>query len=119
MSQKNKEQIEVVGTVKAIVERMEIWGIERLIPSARNARTHSPAQIAELAGSIAAFGFMAPVLVDSAGMIIAGHCRVLAARQLHLDRIPVIVAEHLSESEKRAYAIADNKIALNAETMNF
>jgi DNA modification methylase len=100
--------------VKAIVERMELWAIERLIPSARNARTHSGAQIAELAGSITAFGFMAPVLVDSAGMIIAGHCRVLAARQLRLDRIPVIVADHLSETEKRAYAIADNKIALNA-----
>jgi DNA modification methylase len=113
MSQKEKEQI-VVGPVKAIVERMEIWPIERLIPSARNARTHSAAQIAELAGSIVAFGFMAPVLVDSAGIIMAGHCRVLAARQLRLDRIPVIVADHLSETEKRAYAIADNKIALNA-----
>jgi DNA modification methylase len=100
--------------VTAMVKHLEIWGIERLIPSARNARTHSAAQIAELAGSIAAFGFMAPVLVDSAGMIIAGHARVLAARQLHLDRIPVVVADHLNETEKRAYAIADNKIALNA-----
>lgn len=111
MTEKN-EQIAV--PVRAVVERMEIWAIERLIPSARNARTHSAAQIAELAGSIKAFGFMAPVLVDSAGIIIAGHCRVLAARQLRLDRIPVIVADHLSETEKRAYAIADNKIALNA-----
>ena len=114
MSKKIEETDEVVGPVRVIVASMEIWAIERLIPSARNARTHSAAQIAELAGSIAAFGFMAPVLVDSAGMIIAGHCRVLAARQLRLDRIPVIVADHLSETEKRAYAIADNKIALNA-----
>jgi ParB-like chromosome segregation protein Spo0J len=101
-----------VGTVKAIVERMEIWAIERLIPSARNGRTHSAAQVAELAGSIAAFGFMAPILVDSAGIIIAGHCRVLAARQLRLGRVPVVVTDHLNETERRAYAIADNKIAL-------
>ena len=114
MSQKNRERIEVAGTVKAIVERMEIWAIERLIPSARNARTHSAAQVAELAGSIAAFGFMAPILVDSAGIIIAGHCRVLAARQLRLGRVPVVVTDHLNETERRAYAIADNKIALNA-----
>jgi ParB-like chromosome segregation protein Spo0J len=106
--------IDGAALVKPMVERLEIWEIERLIPSARNARTHSPAQIAELAGSIAAFGFMAPVLADSAGGIIAGHGRVLAARQLGLSRVPVILADHLSETEKRAYAIADNQIALHA-----
>jgi DNA modification methylase len=94
--------------------QVEIWGIERLIPSARNARTHTDCQVAEIAGSIAAFGFMSPVLVDAQGIIIAGHGRVLAARKLQLDRVPVIVVEHLTESEKRAFAIADNKIALNA-----
>jgi ParB-like nuclease family protein len=101
-------------TPKAMVDKLEIWEISRLIPCARNARTHSDGQIAEIAGSIAAFGFMTPVLVDGAGVIIAGHGRVLAARQLKLDKVPVTVADHLTEAEKRAYAIADNKIALNA-----
>ena len=101
-------------TPKPMADKVEIWDLDRLIPYARNARTHSEAQIAEIAGSIAAFGFMTPVLVDSAGVVIAGHGRVLAARQLKLDKIPVIVVEHLSEGERRAYAIADNKIALNA-----
>lgn len=99
---------------RPMADQVEIWPIERLIPSARNARTHSDGQIAEIAGSIAAFGFMVPVLVDRDGMIIAGHGRILAARKLALDRVPVIVVDHLSEAEKRAYAIADNKIALNA-----
>jgi ParB-like chromosome segregation protein Spo0J len=99
---------------KAVIEKLEVWEIARLIPNARNARTHSDAQVAEIAGSILAFGFMVPVLVDSAGLIIAGHGRVLAARRLKLDRVPVIIADHLSGAEKRAYAIADNRIALNA-----
>jgi DNA modification methylase len=99
---------------KPMAERIEFYDIDRLIPSARNARTHSEAQIAEIAGSIAAFGFIVPVLVDPDGGIIAGHGRVLAARKLNLQRIPVIVATHLAETEKRAYAIADNKIAMNA-----
>ena len=99
---------------RPMVEKVEIWGIERLIPSAHNARTHSEGQVAEIAGSIVAFGFMVPVLVDRAGLIIAGHGRVLAARKLNLEKVPVIVADHLTDSEKRAYAIADNKIALNA-----
>ncbi len=88
--------------------------MERLIPSARNTRTHSPEQVAELAGSLKAFGFMVPVLVDPEGVIIAGHARVLAARKVNLERVPVVVIQHLTASEKRAYAIADNKIALNA-----
>jgi hypothetical protein len=101
-------------TPKPMVDKVEIWELSRLIPYARNARTHSETQIAEIAGSIAAFGFMTPVLVDSTGVIIAGHGRVLAARKLKLDKIPVIVVDHLTEGERRAYAIADNKIALNA-----
>jgi DNA modification methylase len=95
-------------------DRIDIIALEHLIASARNARTHSDQQIAELAASIRAFGFMVPVLVDREGIIIAGHARVLAARQLGLERVPVIVVSHLSESEKRAYALADNKLALNA-----
>jgi len=101
-------------TLKAMADKIETWDIARLIPSARNARTHSEKQIAELAGSIASFGFIVPVLVDGKGVILAGHARVLAARQLKLTRVPVIVVDHLTEKEKRAYAIADNKIALNA-----
>src|SRR5712691_3937511 len=85
-----------------MVERIEIWDIQRLIPSARNARTHSDAQVAEIAGSMAAFGFIVPVLVDANGVIIAGHGRVLAARKLKLERVPVIVADHLTDAEKRA-----------------
>src|SRR5689334_8540020 len=99
---------------KPTADHVEVWDLVRLIPSAHNARTHSAGQVAEIAGSIAAFGFMVPVLVDRSGGIIAGHGRVLAARQLELARIPVIVVDHLTETEKRAYAIADNKIALNA-----
>jgi DNA modification methylase len=95
-------------------DRIDIIALEHLIASARNARTHSDQQIAELAASMKAFGFMVPVLVDREGILIAGHARVLAARQLGLERVPVIVVSHLTESEKRAYAIADNKIALNA-----
>jgi len=94
---------------KATVEKLELWDLARLIPNARNARTHSDTQIAEIAGSIAAFGFMTPVLVDGTGVIIAGHGRVLAARQLRLDRVPVIVVEHLNDAEKRAYAIAGQR----------
>jgi ParB-like chromosome segregation protein Spo0J len=94
--------------------KIGIWRLEQLIPSTRNARTHSEGQIAEIAASIAAFGIMVPMLVDSAGVIIAGEGRFLAAQKLKLAKVPVIVVEHLTEAEKRAYAIADNKIALNA-----
>jgi DNA modification methylase len=93
---------------------IESWPIERLIPSARNARTHSPAQVAQIAASIAAFGFNNPILTDPAGGIIAGHGRVLAARQLALSHVPVIVLGHLSENQKRAFMLADNRIALDA-----
>jgi len=101
-------------TLRAIPDRLEFFAIERLIPNARNARTHSERQIRQLADSLSRFGFMVPVLVDEKGVIVAGHARVLAARQLKLERIPVIVVSHLSETEKRAFVLADNKIALNA-----
>ena len=99
---------------KPMASKIEAWEISRLIRNARNARTHSDKQIQELAGSIQAFGFIVPVLVDHAGIILAGHARVLAAQKLGLPRVPVIVVDHLDEKQKRAYAIADNKIALNA-----
>ena len=88
--------------------------VEALIPYARNARTHSDAQVAEIAASIRAFGWTNPVLVDGENGIIAGHGRLLAARKLGLDTVPVIELAGMSEAEKRAYILADNKLAMNA-----
>lgn len=88
--------------------------VETLIPYARNARTHSEAQVAQIAGSIKEFGFCNPVLIDKDGGIIAGHGRVLAAQKLGLKVVPTITLGHLSETQKRAYILADNKLALNA-----
>jgi DNA modification methylase len=85
-----------------------------LIPYARNPRTHSDAQIAQIAASIREFGFTNPVLVDGQNGIIAGHGRVMAARKLGLEQIPVIELAHMSEAQKRAYIVADNQLALNA-----
>src|SRR5262245_36916004 len=93
---------------------IERWPLERLIPHARNARTHSDAQVAQIAASIAEFGFVNPVLVGDDGVIVAGHGRVLAARQLGLKEVPVIVLAHLSPTQRRALMIADNRIAENA-----
>ena len=85
-----------------------------LIPYARNPRTHTDAQVAQIAASIREFGWTNPVLVDDASGIIAGHGRVLAARKLALERVPVIELAHMSEAQKRAYVLADNQLALNA-----
>jgi len=78
---------------------MELWPIDRLIPYARNARTHSDAQIAQIAASIREFGFNSPILVDSHAGIIAGHARLLAARKLQLREVPVVVLDHLSQTD--------------------
>lgn len=88
--------------------------VEGLIPYAANARTHSAEQVGEIARSIEAFGFTVPVLVDEAGGIIAGHGRVMAAKKLGLADVPVMVASGWTDEQKRAYVLADNKIALNA-----
>ena len=93
---------------------IEHWPLDRLLPYAANARTHSDDQVAQIAGSIAAFGFNVPCLVDERGVLIAGHGRLLAARQLELETVPVLRLEHLSETQARAYRIADNRIAENA-----
>jgi DNA modification methylase len=85
-----------------------------LIPYERNARTHSDHQIRQIANSIAEFGFTNPILVDTEAGIIAGHARLLAARQLKLPQVPVIVLSHLSDAQKRAYILADNRLALDA-----
>jgi len=97
-----------------LVKRIEHWALDKLIPFARNPRTHSDAQVAQIAASIAAFGFNNPILVDTKAGIIAGHGRLLAARKLQLQEVPVIVLDHLSETQKRAYILADNQLALNA-----
>lgn len=88
--------------------------LEQLIPYVRNARTHSDSQVAQIAGSIAEFGFVNPVLISSDNIIIAGHGRLLAAKKLGLKTVPAIKLDHLTENQRRALAIADNKIAENA-----
>jgi DNA modification methylase len=97
-----------------MAQRIERWLLEKLIPWARNPRTHSDAQIAQIAASIEEFGFNNPILVDTNAGIIAGHGRLLAAQRLGLTEVPVIVLDHLTEAQKRAYIIADNQLALNA-----
>jgi DNA modification methylase len=97
-----------------MAERIELWPVERLVPYDKNPRTHSAEQIAQIAASITEFGFLNPILVDTASGIIAGHGRLQAAKQLALSVVPVVVLDHLSEVQKRAYVIADNKLALNA-----
>jgi DNA modification methylase len=92
---------------------IEQWPTKQLLPYAANARTHSDEQVAQIAASIAEFGFNAPCLVDDRGVLIAGHGRLLAARQLGLADVPVIRLGHLSDAQARAYRIADNRIALN------
>ena len=95
---------------------MQIQEVEvsKLIPYAKNSRTHDDAQIAQLAASITEFGWTNPILVDGDKGVIAGHGRLLAARKLGYDKVPVIELKHMTEAQKRAYVIADNKLALNA-----
>jgi ParB-like nuclease domain len=108
----NHERVSI--NLHSMAKQIELWVIEKLIPWARNPRTHSGAQIAQIAASIAEFGFNNPILVDTKAGIIAGHGRLLAARKLGLKEVPVIVLDHLTEAQKRAYIIADNQLALNA-----
>src|SRR6266705_2499006 len=97
-----------------MAKHIEHWPLDRLIPYARNPRTHSDTQVAQIAASIAEFGFNNPILVDTGAGIIAGHGRLLAARKLQLKEVPVIVLDHLTDAQKRAFIIADNKLAENA-----
>ena len=87
---------------------------EELIPYARNSRTHSDEQVAQIAASIKEWGWTTPILVDETGGIIAGHGRLLAARKLKMEQVPTIEASGWTDAQKRAYVIADNKLALNA-----
>jgi ParB-like chromosome segregation protein Spo0J len=91
----------------SMATHIELWPLDKLIPYATNPRTQSDAQVAQ----IAEFGFNNPILVDTNAGIIAGHGRPLAARKLQLREVPVIVLDYLSEAQKRAYVIADNRLA--------
>ena len=94
--------------------RLEFWPLDRLVPAARNARTHDKAQVAEIAGSIRAFGFANPILVGEDGDVVAGHGRLEAARALGLTEVPVVLLRNLTEIQRRQLMLADNRIALNA-----
>lgn len=97
-----------------LVQRIEHTPIEDLVPYAANARTHSEDQVSQIAASIKEFGFNNPVLIDIDNGIIAGHGRVMAAMKLGLDLVPTVTLDHLSDAERRAYILADNRLALNA-----
>lgn len=101
-----------MNNTKIQIEHVEV---SKLIPYARNSRTHSPSQIKQIAASIREFGFLNPVLIDASNTIIAGHGRVMAAEHLQLQSVPCVRHEHLTEAQRRAYVIADNKLATNAD----
>lgn len=97
-----------------LAKNLVLWSVDRLKPYDRNARTHSPEQVDQIAASIAEFGFTNPILVDTSDGIIAGHGRLMAAQKLGLTEVPVVVLDHLTDAQRRAYILADNKLALNA-----
>jgi DNA modification methylase len=101
-------------TSPVLASQIQLWPLDQLIPYERNARSHPDSQIAQIAASIGEFGFTNPIAVDPRGRIIAGYARYLAARKRQLKQVPVIVLEHLTETQQRAYRIADNQLALNA-----
>lgn len=94
-----------------LVDQVVHWPLERLIPYVNNARTHDDRQIAQIAASIAEFGFVNPILVGNDNVIVAGHGRLMAAQRLGLNEVPVIVLDHLSKTQRRALVISDNRIA--------
>lgn len=96
-------------------DRIERRRVDELVPYARNARKHSDAQVEQIAASIREFGWTIPVLIDETGGLIAGHGRVMAAKSLGIVEIPAMVARGWTEAQKRAYVLADNQLALNAE----
>jgi DNA modification methylase len=101
-------------TASWFADKIEQWPTAKLLPYARNARTHSDEQVAQIAASIAEFGFTNPILAGSDGVIVAGHGRLAAAQKLGLQVVPVVVLDHLSPTQRRALVIADNRIAENA-----
>ena len=101
-------------TASWFADKIEQWPTAKLLPYARNARTHSDDQVAQIAASIAEFGFTNPILAGGDGVIVAGHGRLAAAQKLGLAVVPVVVLDHLSATQRRALVIADNRIAENA-----
>ena len=97
-----------------LADKIEQWPTSKLLPYARNARTHSEEQVAQIAASIAEFGFTNPILAGTDGIIVAGHGRLAAAQKLGLEIVPVVVLDHLTQTQRRALVIADNRIAENA-----
>ena len=103
-------------TLSFAPERIEMWPLAKLQPYAKNAKTHGADQVAKIAASMAEFGWTVPCLVGDDGELIAGHGRVLAATQLGLTDAPVIVLGHLTDAQRRAYRIADNKLSLQCSS---
>ena len=101
-------------TISWLADKIEQWPTDKLVPYARNARTHSDAQVAQIAASIAEFGFTNPILAGSDGVIVAGHGRLAAAQKLGIAIVPVVILDHLTPTQRRALVIADNRIAENA-----
>ena len=97
-----------------LIDAIEHRSVEELTPYANNARTHSPEQIEQIASSITEFGFVNPVLIGPDNVLVAGHGRLLAAQQLGMKKVPVIVLGHLTDTQRRALVIADNQLAQNA-----
>ena len=109
-----KKAVTPTATAIIIPSAHKLWPLDQLIPYAMNARTHTDAQVDQVAASIKEFGFTNPILVDSQSGIIAGHSRTLAARKLGMVEVPVIVLDHLNDMQRRAYILADNRLALDA-----
>jgi DNA modification methylase len=101
-------------TASWLADKIQLWPVAKLLPYARNARTHSEDQVAQIAASIVEFGFTNPILIGADGVIVAGHGRLAAAQKLSMEMVPVVVLEHLSPTQRRALVIADNRIAENA-----
>ena len=94
--------------------KLEMRKVADLIPYAMNARTHTDEQVTRVASSIKEFGFLNPVIISNDNGILAGHCRVMAAKKLGLQEVPCILENHLTETQKKAYILADNKLALDS-----
>ncbi len=112
MTAKTAEQTTFAERLRNLL--VQFWPIDKLLPYIRNARTHTEEQVAQIAASIIEFGWTNPILVGADGVIIAGHARLAAARKLQMAEVPVIVLDHLTDTQRRALVLADNRLALNA-----
>jgi len=112
-STNNRSNDEALAMVRHAMSGLVIeqWPLTRLRPNPKNFRTHSARQITKIAASIRAFGFLSPIIADDTGLILAGHGRYAAARELGLTNVPVILAVHLTQTQKRLFALAENRLA--------